>query len=220
MPRCTTGWLLGGLAELRQHRDAARGDVLGRRIEQRAVIGERDVVEVVYSLSASNAPQPPFWLCRPTIHSAARAIGPEVARRSTCAIHRHHHHGGVVEIGIMRIGILERPAARPHVRALAAQSPSTSSICCGASQSRPCRPAPASALAADLEQRMAGQRRVPHRRHAGLAIGLVLLTTRSFSIDLPRDRALGMVRPDSRARRTSSRCWPSPGRSRRGRPRR
>ena len=31
------------------------------------------------------------------------------------AVHRHRHDGGVVEIGIMRVGVLEGPAARPDV---------------------------------------------------------------------------------------------------------
>src|SRR5271170_7174941 len=41
---------LGGLSELSQHRDAARGDVLGRRIEQRPMIRERDVIEIVFEI--------------------------------------------------------------------------------------------------------------------------------------------------------------------------
>ncbi len=41
---------MSGLAELGQHRDAAGGDVLGRRIEQRAMIGERNVVEIIFEI--------------------------------------------------------------------------------------------------------------------------------------------------------------------------
>src|SRR5258707_13955672 len=41
---------LRGLAELGQHRDAAGGNVLGRRIEQRAVIGVRNIVEIIFEI--------------------------------------------------------------------------------------------------------------------------------------------------------------------------
>ena len=67
---------------------------------------------------------------------------------------------------------------------------------------------------------MAGQRGVPHRRDAGLAVGLVLADHQQLVDAAPRDRARRMIRRLCRAPRTSSRCWPSPGRSRRGRPRR
>src|SRR5260370_34972853 len=41
---------LRGLAKLGQHRDAAGSNVLGRRIEQRAVIGERNIVEIIFEI--------------------------------------------------------------------------------------------------------------------------------------------------------------------------
>ena len=110
-----------GLAELRQHRDAARGDVLGRGIEQRAVVGERNVVEIIFEIVDVEG--------GPAAVAALHALDPFAAARDRhiivlgagCAphpIHRHDDHGGVVEIGIMRVVVLERPAAGPHVRAL------------------------------------------------------------------------------------------------------
>ena len=68
-------------ADLRQERDAARGDVGGRRIEQRAVIGERDVVEVVVRVVGSNAPQPPFAALHADDPFRARARSPPRMRR-------------------------------------------------------------------------------------------------------------------------------------------
>ena len=136
------------------------------------------------------------------------------------AIHRHHDHGGVVDVGIMRVGVLERPAAGPHVR------PPRHPVALDVEHLQRHQPIEAlarlrdRALAADLEQRVAGERGVPHRRHAGLAIGLVVLAPpAACRSTCARSRAADRP-PDSRARRTSSRCWPWPGRSRRGRPRR
>ena len=109
----------GRLAELRQHRQAARGDVLGRRIEQRAVIGERDVVEIIiFVVGVEGAPAAVLAL---HAHDpfAARARAPRRSPRRPdrfcSAVHRHGDDGGVVDIGIMRVGVLERPAAGPHV---------------------------------------------------------------------------------------------------------
>ena len=100
------------VAELSQHRQAAAGDIGGRRIEQRAVIGEGDVVQIIVVLSASKAPQPPLrTACRGPSRwraSNARAGARRVARSSAIADHR-----GVVDVGIMRVGVLKGPAARP-----------------------------------------------------------------------------------------------------------
>ena len=90
------------------------------------------------------------------------------------AVHRHHHHGGVVEVGIVALSYWKaQPPGRTSGRS-SAQSPLTSSTCSGFSHSAraaaPLRPrAPASSSA------WADQRGVPHRREAGLAVGLVLV---------------------------------------------
>src|SRR6516165_9463067 len=45
------------LFELRQHRQTAGADIFGRRIEQRAVIGERYIVEIViFVVAVERAP--------------------------------------------------------------------------------------------------------------------------------------------------------------------
>src|SRR5579872_6488289 len=41
------GRMVGRLAELRQHADAATADIVGRRIEKCAVIGEGNVVQII-----------------------------------------------------------------------------------------------------------------------------------------------------------------------------
>ena len=159
----------------------------------------------------------------PSIHSRPRAIAasyswlPAGAPR---AIHRHHHDRGVVEVGIIGIVVLEGPAAGAHVRPL--HRPVALDV-----QHLP-RLQPVEALlgrrqrllAAGLEQRMTGQRGVPHRRDAGLAIGLVLADHQQPVEPPARDRARRIIRRPCRAPRTSSRRWPSADRSRRGRPRR
>ncbi len=67
---------------------------------------------------------------------------------------------------------------------------------------------------------MDGERGVPHRRDAGLAIGLARFDDEQLVDRLARDGALGIVGRQRRARRTSSPNWPWPGKSRPARPRR
>ena len=94
----------------------------------------------------------------------------------------------------MRVVVLERPAARPHSRAAAsAQSPFTSSTWSGTSQSRPAFAAALALIAAGFQHRVRGQRGVPDRRDAGLAIGLVVLDHQQLVDRPPRDGAVGMV---------------------------
>ena len=108
------------------------------------------------------------------LHSACpRSSG----RRGRCSrdngaidpVQQHAHHRGVVDIGIEVVAVLERPAARARSGAWAAQSPLTSRIRRSASQSRRHDPR-VGGLQPGLQQRMGGERGVPHRRHAGLAI--------------------------------------------------
>ena len=106
----------------------------------------------------------------------------------------------------MRVGVLERPAARPDVRPLRRPVARRRPAPAAASASRGPRWRPRlGRLAADLEQRVGDERRVPHRRHAGLAIGLVVLDDEQLVERGARDGAIADGRADSRARRTSSR---------------
>ena len=114
MPRASTV-LRASRPICAQEADAARRDIRGRRIEQRAMIGEGNVVEIVIGVvGIEGAPaavaalhaHDPF---RGSVDGAAIAGAVE-------AVERHRHHGGVVDIGIMRVGVLEGPAAGPHTR--------------------------------------------------------------------------------------------------------
>ena len=94
----------------------------------------------------------------------------------------------------MGVVVLERPAAGTHVgplhrpvaldvQHLLRQQPVEALL-----------GLPSSRFAAGLEQRVAGQRGVPHRRDAGLAIGLVLADHQQL-VDAPAgDRARRIVR--------------------------
>ena len=84
------------------------------------MVGERDVVEIIFEVVDVER--------GPAAIAALHALDPLAAARDRGivfvaaglpprAIHRHDHDGGVVEIGIMGIVVLERPAARPHVGA-------------------------------------------------------------------------------------------------------
>ena len=127
-------------------------------------------------------------------------------------------HGGVVDVGIMGVGVLEGPAAGAHVAAAARP------VALDVEDLQRRQPVEPRAGAASRSRRRppAGVRRergVPDRRNAGLAIGLAGLDDSSRrSTRAPG--ALRMVRPACRARRTSSRCSPWPGRWRRAHPRR
>src|SRR2546421_11546618 len=118
------------------------------------------------SLSASNAPQPPFLLCMPTIHSRARDRLAKLrpALLSLHAVHRHGDHGGVVDIGVMRIVVLERPAARAHAGPCRCPIADEGENLPGLEPGEPpARPGPCTP-AAHIEQGGAGGARVPERR--------------------------------------------------------
>ncbi len=215
-----------GLAELGQHRDAARRDVGGRRIEQRAVVGERDVVEVVVgvvgveggetavaalqALDPLAGPGDRLGVVRATLAGAEAGLRP---------VHRHRHHGGIVEVGIMGVVVLERPAAGTHVR-LAGRP-----VALDVEHLEGLEPFEGGAglalvvLAAGLHQGVGGERRVPDRGQAGLDVGLVLLD----GDELLHRRAAVTTSgwsSGSRAPRTSAPSWRWPDRWRRARPRR
>src|SRR5258705_10625403 len=109
---------LRGLAKLGQHRDAAGGNVFGRRIEQRAVIGEWNIVEIIFEIVDVEG--------GPAAIAALHALDPFAAARDRGivfmapgsvprAIHRHYHNGGVVEVPIVGIFLLEGPATRSNL---------------------------------------------------------------------------------------------------------
>ena len=120
-----------------------------------------------------------------------RSLGHAAAIR---AVHRHRHHRGVVGVGIMRIGVLERPAARPNVRTL------NGPVALDVKDLERREPIErrthrlAARFTSRFKQRMGGERRVPHRRQTRLAIGLVLADDEQF-LDRPaRSDEMRMVR--------------------------
>src|SRR2546425_10922704 len=92
--------------------ESTTGEIFRRRVEERAVVGEGDVVEVQLvvvrvergpaTVSALHAEEPaePALLGRSHPFEAAHLL------------ERHQHHRAVVEVGIEVVGVLERPAAR------------------------------------------------------------------------------------------------------------
>ena len=80
------------------------------------MVGERNIVEVVVAvIDVERAPAaiPALHALDPFAPSRDRAVETIRAGRLLGAIHRHHDDGGVVEIGIVRVGVLEGPSARP-----------------------------------------------------------------------------------------------------------
>ena len=172
------------------------------------MVGERDIVEIMIGVvgverrpGAVRALQPddPFARAGDRFRVALLIRPGDLA---VGAVHRHRHDRRVVEIGIMRIGVLERPASRPGVRPLRRPVADDVEDLQGLQPlESSARPTPA-LVVAGFEQRMHGERRVPHRRQARLAIGLVVpddeqLVERPPRLDAGADRL-----SDSRGRRT------------------
>ena len=93
----------------------------------------------------------------------------------------------------MRIGILERPAARPDMRAARRPVPDDIENLVWHQPIEPAQGACPRIVTAHLEQRMTGQRRVPDRRHARLAIGLVVVNDQQPVDRAARDRGVRRV---------------------------
>jgi hypothetical protein len=84
------------------------------------VVGEGDVVKneaVVVGIERAPAAVAALHAHEPRHATTQRALFP----RGVEPLHarqRHHHHGRVVEVGIEIVVVLERPAARRHLRTL------------------------------------------------------------------------------------------------------
>src|SRR2546426_645304 len=109
--------------------------------------------------------------CRRLPGSAAetRALPPAPVRPN----HRHDHGSRVVEIGIMRVRVLKRPAPRTHMR------PLVRPVADGPQHLPALEPHETPAhgrkrlVTANLQKRLTHERGVPYRRHAWLTIGFV-----------------------------------------------
>ena len=93
----------------------------------------------------------------------------------------------------MRIGVLEGPAARPHVRPLERPVALHLQLLEGAKPVEPALRAGDVAGVAGFQQRVRGKGGVPHRRDAGLAIGFAVFDDQQLVDRLARDGAVGIV---------------------------
>src|SRR6478752_5009896 len=102
-----------------------------------------------------------------TIH---RAVEAGACSQAAGPVHGHDHDCRVIEIWIVRIGILARPSAGPNVRA------PDSPISCNIDhlpRHQPVQSADgglASLIVASFKECMTGETRVPYRRYARLAV--------------------------------------------------
>ena len=108
------------IAERAEQLEPAPRQVLRRRIEERAVVGEGDVVQVeAVVVGVERGPAPVSVL-----HAEEPAEPPLLGRPRRVAaepvhlLERHHDHRRVVEVRVEVVAVLERPAPGLHVRPL------------------------------------------------------------------------------------------------------
>src|SRR5262249_2362655 len=111
---------LRSLTELGQHGKASSGKIGCWRIEQRTMIGERDVVEIVAGVGRVDRTPPAIAALHTDDPLSATRDGIMELRPSDFGelgypIHRHDHNCGIIQIYVIWIGVLERPAARTHM---------------------------------------------------------------------------------------------------------
>ena len=160
------------------------------------MIGERNIVEVqvvVVGIEGAPAAVATLQAADPFTPAVDRRLEPLVAKTALRPVHRHDHDGGVIEVGVMRVGILERPSAGTHVR------PVGDPVAGQVEHLQGLQPVQSGSgafdrwLGANLEQRLAHERGVPHRRHAGLAIGFVRLHDQQLLQRGARRHVVGMI---------------------------
>src|SRR6185503_19220490 len=104
--------LAASFAELSQHRRAAGRYVRGRRVEQCAVIGKRNLIQVVVVVIEGAPPAVTALHADDPLAPARDRLAILITIRSSAAdrtIHSHHDNRRVVGIGIVRIGVLKCP---------------------------------------------------------------------------------------------------------------
>ena len=152
--------------------EAAPGQVLGGGVEQRAVVGERDVVQIdavvvgVERRPAAVLVLHPEEPAEPALLGQPRAIGIHTPDRSRAMRTMPCRRGRG-----SRVVVLERPAAWLHVRALHLPVARHQDLL----GQHPVRgPLQRRVIGGrSLDQRVRRQRGVPHRRGAGLIVELV-----------------------------------------------
>ncbi len=161
------------------------------------MIGERNVVEIIFEIvdvEGGPAAIAALHALDPFAAAGDRDIIFRALRGAPRAIHRHHHDGGVVEVGIIGVVVLEGPAAGANIRPLHRPVALDVQHLLRQQPVQPLFRRRQRLLAAGFDQGMTGQRGVPHRRNAGLAIGLVLADHQKL-VDAPsRDGARRIIR--------------------------
>ncbi len=104
-----------GFAELGEEGHAARRDIRGRRVQQRPVVGERDVVEVKMSVVGVERAPAAIPALHPD-HPGAGTLDRVRVGRIAIAVQQHPDHGGVVHIRVMIVVVLKSPAPRRRIR--------------------------------------------------------------------------------------------------------
>src|SRR2546426_535337 len=179
---------LAVVAERAEELEAASRQVLRRGIEQRAVVGERDVVEVealVVRIERRPASVLPLHAEEPAeaaLLREPRRIGVEPVD----LLERHEHHRGVIEVRIEVVVVLERPAARPDVRPFHLPVTRDENLAVDEPLRRAAKRRVRGREAA-LDQRVDRERGVPHGGRAGLIVELLVRLDRERLdlLDLP-----------------------------------
>src|SRR5262249_25069682 len=140
------------------------------------MVGERNIVEIVINIvDIESGPAAIAALQAPHPFGSARnsLVIPPACPDPASTVHRHDDHGCVVKIGIMRIGILEGPTARPHERT--ADTPVSDNVEYLTRQQpiERLQGAGPRLATSKFEQRVTSERSVPHRRYTRLTVGLV-----------------------------------------------
>ena len=113
-------------------------------------------------------PQRPF--------SAPRnRLGVGLPPRISGAVHRHDDHGGIIEVGVIIIAILKRPAAGAHAAPLLGPIAGHIQDLTRAQPIQRLVRGGDRGIIARLQHGMRGQCRIPHGADAGLAVSLVIL---------------------------------------------
>ena len=177
---------------LGEERQAAGRHIRRRRVEQRAMIGERNVVQVIMCvIRVERAPAAIFRL------HADNPVGGEAQRiligQWVGPVERHGNNGGIVDVGVEIVAVLEGPAARcdifcptgpvaPDIGDLGVAEPGRGLVH-GLARRR----------FAGLHERQHRKTRVPDRRQAGLTPGLVVFFDQELADRLAGDGVIGVI---------------------------
>ena len=137
------------------------------------MVGEGNFVEVIVRIVRVESGEPAVFRLH-AVHPVGRALHCALIAGPSDLLHGPAHRGRVVDVGIMAVAELERPAAATQAGAgLAPVAGRVKQL----ARLQPVQRAQhlfADHTPAGFVQRQAGQRRVPHGRDAGLAVGIVL----------------------------------------------